>query len=254
MKEIHEVKFQSANLRINGKNLHYIFGGQKNQPAILILHGWASRAKIFEHLGQHLATDHFVVIPDLPGCGRSQTIPKAEFKNYATTILELVKELELDKVSIIAHSMGGGIGVEMAILAPKKISQLLLLSTGLNPIKRSLWDWIVVSVNRSQKVLNPRIFWQLTKVVLSLIDNFFRHPFWTSETFYLSTQSDLLTELKKIKISPTVICASDEDEFLPAINQVCQILSIQPTLIKGPGHNWPVLEPHQAADVIEEYV
>jgi hypothetical protein len=135
-----------------------------------------------------------------------------------------------------------------------KVEKLLLLSSSLNPIKRSLWDWVVVTLAQTKKIFNPNILFSQTKVFLTVLENFLKHPRWTITTFYLSTQSDLLSELKGIKISPAVICAENEDEFLPAINQVCQILSIQPTLIKGPGHNWPVLESHQAADIIEKYV
>lgn len=254
MAELHRVKLKSNFINIDGAKIHYLSGGEEKNSTVLILHGWASRAAIFKHLSQHLAIDHFVLIPDLPGCGQSSTLKKANFQEFAKTILALLEKLNINSVSIVAHSMGGGIGVEMAILDPKKIKSLLLLSSALDPIDRSLWDWFVVNYQNSRKVLNPKRFWQLVTVSLVFCENFIKHPIWTYTTFYLSTRSDLLSDLKKIKVSPMVICADDEDEFLPAINKVCQILSIQPTVIKGPGHNWPILEPHQAADIIEQYV
>lgn len=254
MAELHSVKLKSNFINLDRTKIHYLSGGEETSSTILILHGWASQAKIFEHLGQHIATDHFVLIPDLPGCGQSSTLKTANFPELAKKILALLEKLDINSVSIVAHSMGGGIGVEMAILNPKKVKSLLLLSSALNPIDRTLWDWFVVNYQNSRKILNPKRFWQLLTVSLTLFENLLKHPIWTGATFYLSTRSNLLKDLKKIKVSPTVICADDENEFLPAINKVCQILSIQPTLIKGPGHNWPVLEPHQAANVIEQYV
>lgn len=254
MQDFHEIRLQDKFVTLGKSKVHYLVGGKKEDPALLILHGWASKASIFAHLGQHLAQDHYVIIPDLPGCGESATLEQANFLELAKTTLALLDKLEVPSVSIVSHSMGGGVGVEMALLAPKRVEKLLLLSSALNPIERNLWDWVVVNFETARRIVNPKIFWQLTKVFLTLCENLARHPLWTTSTFYLSTRSDLLADLRKIKVTPTVICTSDETEFLPAINQVCQILTIEPTLIKGPGHNWPVLEPHQATEIIEQYV
>lgn len=99
------------------------------KPPLLLLHGFASSTYTFHRLLPLLAQHFSVYAIDLPGFGRSEKSKsfRYSFKNYASLVRGCLDYFQLEKVSIVAHSMGGQIALYTAKMVPDKIDKLVLL-------------------------------------------------------------------------------------------------------------------------------
>jgi len=110
---------------INGLKINYKLLGS-GQP-ILILHGWGSSSNSWEEVGEILSKEYKVLIPDLPGFGKSSVPFKTwSLKGYADFVLKFSKNLEISQFHLLGHSFGGRVAIKFAILHPEKIKKLIL--------------------------------------------------------------------------------------------------------------------------------
>lgn len=74
---------------------------------------------------------YHVVTVDLPGHGQSGS-PQGEISinYYATMISDLIARLDLEKPVVCGHSMGGAIGLQLALDRPTQLGALVLVGTG----------------------------------------------------------------------------------------------------------------------------
>lgn len=94
----------------------------------LLLHGSPGNVQDFDALAQALPKDLNVLVPDLPGFGASW----ARLEDYSTAshardLLELLDDLQLPQVQVIAFSMGGGVALEMAHREPQRVASLSMV-------------------------------------------------------------------------------------------------------------------------------
>ena len=123
------VQLESARRRLNGHDLHYVHGG-RGAP-LVFLHGVLGSTRVWEHLAAELAADHVVVAPDLFGHGRSDR-PDGDYSlaGHAATVRDLLDALALDRVTLVGHSLGGGIALEFTYLFPERVTGLVLVASG----------------------------------------------------------------------------------------------------------------------------
>jgi len=83
---------------------------------VLLIHGFAEDSDIWENQVSYLKDNFRLIIPDIPGSGRSQLVPNANIETYASIIKEILDaELrEHETVNLIGHSMGGYITLAFA--------------------------------------------------------------------------------------------------------------------------------------------
>ena len=97
--------------------------------AMLLLHGLGGSWQNWLETIPHFARAHRVIVPDLPGFGASpMPVEKISIRGYARDVCELMDTLDLDTAVVIGNSMGGFIGIDIAIEAPSRISKLVLVS------------------------------------------------------------------------------------------------------------------------------
>lgn len=109
-------------------------------PAILLIHGVGSRHETWLPIVSRLAQHYTVVAPDLLGHGRSAK-PRADYSagGYANGMRDLLSLLDIDKATIVGHSLGGGIAMQFAYQFPQRAERLVLVGSGglgpeVNPI------------------------------------------------------------------------------------------------------------------------
>lgn len=98
---------------------------------VLCLHGSPGSARNFERLAPRLAADGRPVWAlDLPGFGRSDDPHGGRsIVAHARAALAALEALGLERVHVVAWSMGGGVALHMAELAPERIASLALLAS-----------------------------------------------------------------------------------------------------------------------------
>ena len=101
---------------------------QPNGRTVVLLHGrnfpssyWAPVIKMLGEAGFR------VVVPDQVGFGKSSK-PAGElhFDNLARNTIALLDHLKIDRAEIVAHSLGGMLGVRIARAYPDRVAHLVL--------------------------------------------------------------------------------------------------------------------------------
>jgi pimeloyl-ACP methyl ester carboxylesterase len=115
---------------IDGLDIFYREAGDKNKPALLLLHGFPSSSHMFRDLISDLKNDYYLVAPDFPGFGQSSApSPKDyiySFDNLATTIDHFIDALGLKKFSLYVQDYGGPVGFRIASHRPELIQALIV--------------------------------------------------------------------------------------------------------------------------------
>jgi pimeloyl-ACP methyl ester carboxylesterase len=94
-----------------------------------------------------LATDHDLVVPDLPGFGESQVPTWARHpRDLALLLGHFVDRLDRGPVAVMGCGFGGWVAAELATMAPDRVSHLVLVgSAGLLPEEGRIFDQMLTS-------------------------------------------------------------------------------------------------------------
>ncbi|XP_073344359.1 serine hydrolase-like protein isoform X1 [Pagrus major] len=108
-----------------------VWGPDHGYP-VLCLHGWADNCGSFSTLIPLLPKECRYVAVDLAGHGLSSHRPPGTFYSlpeYVADVCRVVDALQLKKLSIIGHSMGGDIAAVFASMYPEMVEALVLLDS-----------------------------------------------------------------------------------------------------------------------------
>jgi pimeloyl-ACP methyl ester carboxylesterase/membrane protein DedA with SNARE-associated domain len=98
-------------------------------PAVVLLQGSPGNHRDFTTLGPELAGRYRVIAPDLPGFGSStHSIPDYSNRAHARYVLEMLDHLHIQRAHFVGFSMGGGVALNIADIAPERVSSLTMLS------------------------------------------------------------------------------------------------------------------------------
>ncbi|MBK7894499.1 MAG: alpha/beta hydrolase [Candidatus Promineifilaceae bacterium] len=96
---------------------------------ILLIHGWGGSGSYWEDTARRLSQTVQVVVPDLPGTGRSLPVnPPQNMFDQVNTLKLIVETLKLEKVQIIGHSMGAAMTLLLNEQIPDRVERLVLTS------------------------------------------------------------------------------------------------------------------------------
>ena len=106
-------------------------GPGQRDPALLLIHGIGDSSDTWRPVLQALARTHTVIAPDLLGHGRSEK-PRADYSvaAYANGMRDLLSVLEIDRVTVVGHSLGGGVAAQFAYQFPDRCERLVLVDSG----------------------------------------------------------------------------------------------------------------------------
>ena len=108
-----------ANVRVEGEG-----------PPLVLIHGFAASLGWWDQIAPDLAKDHTVVRLDLIGHGGSAA-PSAGYtiEDQAQVVASVLDSLNLDRVTVIGHSMGGEVATALAEANPVRIARLILIDS-----------------------------------------------------------------------------------------------------------------------------
>src|SRR5262249_32869855 len=101
-------------------------GGDREKPALLLLHGLPNSSKYFRNLIEPLSRDCFVIAPDLPGFGDSEPVDAPSFERFADLIEALLSRLGVERFHLYVHDFGGNVALHLATRAPRRIRGLII--------------------------------------------------------------------------------------------------------------------------------
>lgn len=166
---------------INGIKTYYLHILCKNQyeETVLILHGWGCDGGVYSKITEHLQKRYNVVIPDLPGFGKTEE-PKEAWgvREYAEFIIEFCKKIGLENFILFGHSLGGRISLKLlseksdVINNDLKISHAIITGGAGIMLKKSLKSKIRGRIYKAGRfALNTGI---MKKLLPNALENFRR--------------------------------------------------------------------------------
>jgi pimeloyl-ACP methyl ester carboxylesterase len=120
---------ERAEVSLHGHRVIFTMAGEG--PPVVLIHGVAGRAAQWTQVIELLAQSRTVVAPDLLGHGESAK-PRGDYSlgAHASGIRDLLVGLNIERASLVGHSLGGGIAIQFAYQFPERCERLVLVSSG----------------------------------------------------------------------------------------------------------------------------
>ncbi|RLE16722.1 MAG: alpha/beta hydrolase, partial [Actinobacteria bacterium] len=114
---------------IHGHAVGYRRAGE-GEP-ILLIHGLAGSSRTWDDVIPGLSEHHDVIAPDLLGHGESAK-PLGDYSlgAFASGLRDFLSMIDLPSVTIVGHSFGGGVAMQLAYQHPHLVDRLVLVGSG----------------------------------------------------------------------------------------------------------------------------
>ncbi|MBW4481656.1 MAG: alpha/beta hydrolase [Tildeniella torsiva UHER 1998/13D] len=244
-----------------------------SKPVMVFIHGWAGSARYWQSTAAALSDRYDCLLYDMRGFGRSRLAPDQqeaatargyELETYADDLAELLKVLNLPKVSINAHSMGASVAVYFLNQYPELCDRAILACNGIFEYDKAAFEafykfggYVVAFRPKwlGKIPLAPRFFMArfLSRPIpaaekIAFLDDFLTADYATALGTIFTSVSKKATEVMPVefaKISvPTLLVSGEFDKITPAeLGRTAAALNpkIEYALVKNTGH-FPMLE------------
>jgi len=146
--------------------LHYEIKGQ-GFP-ILCLHGHPGNSQAMAVFTDHLSHHYQTITPDLRGYGKSKAPGDFAMIDHLEDLTNLLEEQRINSCLVLGWSLGGILGLELALHSPDRIRGMILVATAAKP-----------------RGSHPPISWQdnLYTAIAALVNIIYPGWLWNIETF-----------------------------------------------------------------------
>ena len=226
---------------VNGTKTNYQTFGE-GKP-FLILHGWGSASERWQKVAELLAEKEFkVIVPDLPGFGKSEQLTSAWTANdYTNWVESFIKEMHLGEFYLMGHSFGGALSCKYAIKHPQDVKKLFLVSAA-SVRKKTAQKTGFKIIAKLAKPLSKLPFYGLFrkafyKFIVRKSD--YVHIDGALKETFVNVISDDLSQFTGFIRVPTIIIWGDKDTYTPIsdayfLNE--KIKNSKLIVLKGFGH------------------
>jgi pimeloyl-ACP methyl ester carboxylesterase len=155
----------SKKVKISGVNVHFVEAG--NGPPILFLHGLGGSWRDWSANLPAFAAEYRVLAMDFPGFGESDK-PEVQYSIewLADVVEKFLQEKEIDRVTLVGHSMGAVVALDVASRPKSRVNKLVITdAVGIGDKSEFL------AYSMSKKIMGPDTEWEFVE---SLLKNQFR--------------------------------------------------------------------------------
>ncbi len=241
-------------VHVEGRDLYYRHNDTvSDKTPIVHLHGFAISGNYLMPTARRLAGRGLNIVPDLPGYGRSQDPRGATLgiSELADRVVALIDALELREVVLLGNSMGCPIAIEVAHLAPERVSRLILVSPAggqhNQPLPRAL----------AQLVRDgPRE--RLAMFRITVPDYLRFGPINMLHLFKEMTQFPFMARLVRVRV-PTLAVFGNRDPLMPPPHSVHEIATlaaehVKLAVIDGAAHAINFSHPRELAHAVNQWL
>jgi pimeloyl-ACP methyl ester carboxylesterase len=209
-------------LAIRDVQLYYETYGQG--APILFIHGLGSSTRDWEYQIDFFSQDHQVIVVDVRGHGKSDRPPGPySIPLFASDLVALLQTLDLVPVHVVGISMGGMIGLQLAVDAPDLVRSLVATNCSSDMIVttwKQRWQVVqrfliihVLGMKKMGQVLGPRLFpkEEQAEVLRTFVERWAenaRRAYWQATKGLLGwSVTERLSEIS----CPVLVIAADGD-------------------------------------------
>ena len=114
---------------IHGHEVSFLTAG--DGPVVLLIHGVAGSSRAWREVIPALAAGHRVIAPDLLGHGESaKPVGDYSLGAFASGLRDLLGVLGVERATLIGHSLGGGVTLQLAYQHPEMCERIVLVDSG----------------------------------------------------------------------------------------------------------------------------
>ena len=114
--------------------IHCEISGREDAPVLVFLHGNGEDLHVFDSQVRYFSDCYRTVAVDTRGHGLStRGGAPLNFHTFATDLLALFDALRIDKAHVVGFSDGAATALHTALLAPERLSSMVLIGTNCNP-------------------------------------------------------------------------------------------------------------------------
>jgi pimeloyl-ACP methyl ester carboxylesterase len=266
---------------VHGHRLSYRIGGTTG-PVLLLLHGLLGSGASFGPALDELARTHRVVAPDLPGHGASEK-PAGDYSlgSLATQVRDLLVLLGLESATVVGHSLGGGVAMQLAYQFPTAVERLVLVDSGglgrtVSPALRAVAlpgaEWVLpalfnpVTTSAVRRLLGPLqrftppALGQVVAGLATLADTEARAAFVLTARAVLDVGGQRVSAADRLYLAaalPLLLVWGGRDPVIPvahAHDLAEQLPGSRLVVFDGAGHFPQVEEPGRFAAVVADFV
>jgi pimeloyl-ACP methyl ester carboxylesterase len=255
-------------IKIQGLRVNFQVSG--SGLAVIILHGWGSRAELWTRVENQLVAQGFkVVVPDLIGFGSSDVPPRGwQIDDYLEWLYSFIDKLSerhpefKDSFFLVGHSFGGRISIKAASQSKLPLAGLVLCASAGLPPETSLKLRMLSGIAKGGSSLMKKL--KLDWLHYSARDLYYRllrqHdylkvPQTMKDTFRLVIEEDLSQYLPQITV-PTLLVWGAKDHIVP-LDQAYRFHQNIPEsrleIIPNVGHSPQLEEPEKLVNLLSNF-
>jgi pimeloyl-ACP methyl ester carboxylesterase len=266
---------------LHGHRLSVRIGGTSG-PVLLLLHGLLGSGASFGPALAELARTHRVIAPDLLGHGESAK-PSGDYSlgSLATQVRDLLVVLGVESATVVGHSLGGGVSMQLAYQFPALVERLVLVDSGglgrsVSPALRAVAlpgaEWVLPAVFnpyaaraasrllRPFRRITPPALAQVMAGLATLADAEARTAFVHTARSVIDVRGQRISATDRLYLAaalPLLLVWGGRDPVIPvahAHDLQAQLPGSRLVVFEGAGHFPQVEEPGRFAAVVAEFV
>ncbi|WP_306210099.1 alpha/beta fold hydrolase [Actinoplanes sp. RD1] len=253
-----------------------VSGLPEGQP-MMFAHGYGCDQHMWRFVAPAFADTHRLVLFDHVGVGRSDlsaydSVRYAQLDGYASDVLEIIHELDLNDVVFVGHSVSAMIGILAAIREPERFADLILVGPSpsyiddgdyIGGFSRLDIDEMMVSLDSNylgwSSVIAPIIMAnpQHPELALELVNSFCATDPEIAKRFaHVTFLSDNRADLPKVR-TPALVLQCTDDVIAPvAVGRYVHEQLAESTLVimNATGHCPNLSAPEETVAAIRTYL
>lgn len=121
--------FERRHVEVHGHSVAYRRAGEGE--VVVLIHGLAGNSRTWKDVMPMLSRTYDVIAPDLLGHGESAK-PMGDYSlgAHASGLRDLLLTLDVPSATIVGHSFGGGVAMQLAYQYPELCERLVLVGSG----------------------------------------------------------------------------------------------------------------------------
>ncbi|MBD1382687.1 alpha/beta fold hydrolase [Metabacillus arenae] len=163
---------------LNGLTFQYRESGEPSAPPIVALHALGKSAESWDQAAAVLGKKYRVLALDQRGHGGSARTSTYSFELMCDDLLHFANAMNLERFTLMGHSMGGTVSYLFSETFPSRIERLIVEDTPppfadkpievpSKPTDPLPFDWLVVpSILRQLNEPNPEWWSRLTEIIM----------------------------------------------------------------------------------------
>ena len=248
-------------IKVDDIELYYEVQGE-GEP-IIFSHGWMGESSVWNSQIEFFSKKYKVIAYDHRGHGKSDK-PKANYSvgTLSNDLYSLIQGLDLKKVTLVGHAMGGMTALTFALNHPDKVSKLVLVgTTAKQSLSMRLSLWIMMHIFSYESFIQIGINHNFSQPTEQIRKEAFNRAIKTPksvayECLKESKNYDIRDRVSEIKI-PTLIIIGENDKSTPIemsqyLNR--EIEGSKLKIIPQSKHIVMIDKPKELNEIIEEFI